>query len=167
MHYLTWDTGIIAALALLLAYSLLVRKHKSLATLVSVYVGYFIASIWGVTVSQFLHGDRVFGQLWINANVTTFTVQSVLLVAIAFLISSTIKLGGRRARYSMVEVAVYAVATMAVGISFILSFMTPEMRDSVMASSKIVPYIYQWRQWLTVLPAFAIVFFGLYGNEEG
>lgn len=167
MRLLTWDTGILAALGLLLAYSLLIRKHKSLATLVSVYVGYVMATVWGDQVAAFFAGDRVFlSQVWIRANASPFVVKAVLMIGVAFLLSSFIKLGGRRSKYSAPEVTVYAVATLALAVSLLVTFMAPEMRAQVLASSQIVPFIYRWNEWFTVLPIFAIIFFGIYGNED-
>lgn len=164
---LTWDSGIVAALGLLLAYSLLIRKHKSLATLVSVYVGYAMAMLWGERISQFFSGDRVFlSQVWIKANASPFLVKSIILVLVAFLLSSFIKLGGRRSRYSAIEVSAYAIATLAITVAFIVSFMEPAMRQQVLSASKIVPYIYDWREWIICAPVFLIVFFGIYGNDD-
>lgn len=167
MRFITWDSGIIAALALLLAYSLLIRKHKSLATLVSLYVAYVMASAWGERIAEFFAGNRVlFNQVWIKANASPPLVQAVLMVVIAFLLSSFIKLAGRRSRYSVVEVVIYAVCTLALAVMFILSFLSPAQREVAMASSKIVPYIYNWRQVILVVPVLAMIFFGIYGDDE-
>jgi hypothetical protein len=67
MRAITWDIGIAAALGLLLAYTILIRKHKALATLMSVYMAYFVAASWGSRLSQLLSGDRIlFNQVWIK-----------------------------------------------------------------------------------------------------
>ncbi|MEI6477480.1 MAG: hypothetical protein WCO52_00625 [bacterium] len=167
MNLLTWDTGIIASLGLLLAYSLLIRKHKSLATLVSVYAGYVMAAAWGATITQLFTGDRViFSSVWIKANASPWVVQSFLLVLVAFLLSSFIKLGGRRARYSAVEVTAYAIATLALAVACIVGFMPPPVLAHAEAGSKILPYIYQFRPWIMVVPVFVIIFFGIYSNED-
>ena len=167
MRFITWDSGILGGLALLLAYSLLIRKHKSLATLVSLYVAYVIASAWGERIAEFFAGNRVlFNQVWIQANASPPLVQAVLMILVAFLLSSFIKLAGRRSRYSMVEVAVYAVCTLALAVMFILSFLSPEQRALAMESSKLVPYIYNWREIILVVPVLAMIFFGIYADEE-
>jgi uncharacterized membrane protein SirB2 len=164
---ITWDIAIVAALGLLLAYSLLIRKHKSLATLVSVYVGYVMATAWGPTISQLFTGDRVLlSQVWIKANATPWVIQSLLLVLVAFLLSSFIKLGGRRARYSSAEVAVYSVATLALAVACIITFMPAGILAQVEHTSKIVPIIDKWKEWIMVAPVFIIIFFGLYTSDE-
>jgi hypothetical protein len=167
MKYLTWDIGILAALGLLLAYSLLIRKHKSLATLVCVYIGFVMANAWGERASAFFSGDRVFlSQMWIKANASPFVVQAVLMVGITFLVSSFVKLGGRRSRYSALEVAVYAICTMALAVMFLISFMSPEMREHAFAASRILPLVHQFREWVLAVPIVAVIFFGLYSEDE-
>lgn len=163
----TWDFGILAALGVLLAYTLLIRRHKALATLLSVYIAYLLAATWGTTVTEFFSGDRVIlKSVWIQANATPFAVQSVLLVVFTFLISAFMKLGGKRSKYSMVEVIMYAVSTLALTVMFMLSFMTPEVRDQAIHGSKILPYVYQWREWILGVPVIAVIFFGIYTNED-
>jgi hypothetical protein len=167
MQSISWDISIVAALGLLLAYSLLIRKHKALATLLSVYIAYLLAATWGSTVTEFFSGDRViFKSVWIQANATPFAVESILLVAFTFFISAFMKLGGKRSKYSIPEVVVYAVSTLALAVMFMLSFMTPDARDAAMHGSKILPYIYQYRQWILGVPIALVVFFGIYTNED-
>jgi hypothetical protein len=167
MKFITWDTGIVAAFAILLAYSLLIRKHKSLATLVSVYIAYVMASTWGDAITAYLSGDRVvLNQVWIKANASPLLVQSLLMVLVALLLSAFLKLGGRRSKYSAVEVMAYTVSATALTIMFIISFMTPEQLAHTLTISRLVPYIYKWRQIILVVPVFVMVFFGIYGNEE-
>lgn len=168
MRLLTWDTGILAALGLLLAYSLLLRKHKALATLVSVYIAYLMTSTWGSFVAQFFTGDRVlFKSVWIQANLNTYTIQAILLVATTLLLSTFLKLGGKRSRYSFIEVVIYAVFTLALAVMFIISFMSPDIRQAAFASSHILPIVYQFRQWVLGLPVLLMVFFGIFTSEEG
>lgn len=165
--FLTWDTAILGTFGLLLAYSLLIRKHKSLATLVCVYIGYAISAALGMRIAEFFIGDRVvLQQGFIQVNASSFTVQSILMVLVAFLLSSFIKLGGKRSRYTAIEVVVYALATMALATMFVVSFMDPQMRAEVLKSSKIVPVIYNFREWILVAPVFIIIFFGIYSNPD-
>lgn len=167
MHALTWDIGILAAFALLLAFSLLIRRHKALATLVSVYIAYFVASSWGDKISSLLTGNQtILHQVWIKTNASPAAVQAVLLVLFTLLISMFIKLGGRRARYSVVEIVVYSICTVAVGAMFVLLFLPDTNREAVLAGSKIAPFIYKWRDWILMLPVIAIIYFGIYGDED-
>jgi hypothetical protein len=167
MKAITWDIGIAAALGLLLAYTILIRRHKSLATLMSVYMSYFVAASWGSRLAQLFSGDRVlFNQVWIRGALTPVVAQTLLLILFTFVISAFVKLGGSRARYSIVEVVLYSVCTVAVAVMFITLFMTPDGRELAFTHSKILPFIYQWRDWIMMVPVFIIIYFGIYGDEN-
>lgn len=167
MRAITWDIGIAAALGLLLAYTILIRRHKSLATLMSVYMSYFVAASWGTRLAALFSGDRVlFNQVWVRGVLTPFVAQALLLVVFTFVISAFLKLGGSRSRYSLLEVIIYAVCTVGVGVMFLTLFMTPETRDALFQHSKILPYMYQWRDWILMVPVFVIIYFGVYGDDE-
>ncbi len=167
MKFITWDAGIIAGFVILLAYSLLIRKHKALATLVSIYIAYVMASTWGPAVADFFAGNRVVAnQVWIRANVSPVLVQALMLFLVTFLISTFLKLGGKRSKYSSIEIVLYALGTMGLFVMFVLSFMTPEARDNTLQTSRLVPLIYHFRDWILVVPVFCMVFFGIYTSEE-
>ncbi len=167
MKAVTWDIGVIAALGLLLAYTLIIRKHKALATLVSVYVAYFVAASWGARLAQLFSGDRVlFNQVWIKGALTPFIAQAFLLIVFTFVLSAFLKLGGSRARYSVVEVVLYSICTVAVTIMFLTLFMTAEGRAIAFSHSKFLPFIYEWRDWILMVPVFVIIYFGIYGDDE-
>jgi len=167
MQFITWDVGIVAAFGVLLAYSLLIRKHKALATLVSVYIAYVVTSIWGDRVNEFFNGQRVLpNQIWVTIKASPFTIQVILLFVVTLLLSSFLKLGGRRSKYTAVEVLVYSVSALALLVLFMITFMTPAMRVQVIHVSKIVPFIYNWREWVLGLPVIFMIFFGIYTHEE-
>lgn len=167
MNSITWDIGIIAAFAILLAFCLLIRRPKALAALVSIYIAYSMASIWGTRLAEFFAGDRVFlNQLWIKANATPFASQVAVLTLVTFTLSAFLKLGGRRARYAVPEVTIYTAATIALAVVFVLSFMTSTLREQVLNSSRLALLIYSWREWILVLPVLVMIFFGIYADED-
>jgi hypothetical protein len=167
MKFITWDVGIVAAFGILLAYSLLIRKHKSLATLVSIYIAYVVTSIWGGRVEQFFSGDRVLlKQFWIKSSTSPFTIQVIFLLVVTLLLSSFIKLGSKKARYSPLEVALYTISALGLAVLFMTTFMSPEMRAQVMSTSKIVPFIYSWKEWFLGIPVLLMIFFGATSHEE-
>lgn len=168
MQGLTWDLGILIVTGILAAYSLFIRKHKALATLVSTYVAYFVATAWGERIAGFFSGERViFDNVWIKANATPFVIQIILLLLFIVLLSTFMKLAGRRSRYSAFEVVAYAICTVALACMLILLLMEPAQRDTILASSRIAPIIYNWREWVLVIPVFVMIYFGIFGEEEG
>lgn len=167
MQNLTWDISILLGLGILVAYSVFIRRHKSLATLVSVYVAYFVATAWGDKIAGFFSGEQIlFNNLWIQANVTPFAVEIAVLILFTVLLSTFLKLGGRRSRYALVEVISYAICTVALLLLFILLLMPPDQRDGILAISKIAPVIFEWREWVVVLPIFIMVYFGIVNDDD-
>jgi len=166
MKFLTWDIGLLAALGILLAYSILIRKHKALAVLVSVYISYVMTTLWGDQVVQFFTGQRVAFNVWIQANASPFFIKAILFIILVLLLSSFVKLGGKRSKYSMPEVVVYSICAVTLSGLLLVTLMGEPYQSQVLAHSKILPILYTWRQWVLGLPVFAMILFGIYGNEE-
>ena len=166
MKFITWDVGILAALCILLAYSILIRKHKALAVLVSVYISYVMTTLWGDQVVQFFTGQRVAFSLWIQASGSPFLIRSILFGVLVVLLSSFIKLGGKRSKYSIVEVVAYSVCAVALAALLITTLMPADYQRQILAHSLTLPVLYAWRQWVLGLPVFVMILFGIYGNED-
>ena len=167
MQALTWDIGCGAVLALLVAYTVLIRRHKSLATLVSVYIAYFVATAWGERFSALLSGDQVLlHSVWIRAHASPELVQSLLLIIFTFVISAFLKLGGKRSRYGTFEIVTYAICTVAVGSVFVLLFLPDAMRETIIATSRVAPFLYKWREFIMMIPVIAIIYFGIYASDD-
>jgi len=167
MQGVTWDVGIGIAAAVLFAYSFFIRRHKSLATLVSVDIAFLIAQNWGTPLAQLFSGDRViFSNVWIQGNITPFVVKVGLFVLLMILLSTFMKLGGKRARYGILEVAVYTICLVALTIVYALLLMPEGMQTAIASESVVVKFLLEWKDWVQVLPVFVIVYFGIYGDEE-
>jgi len=167
MHFLTWDTGIVAALVLLLLYSLVIQKHKALSVLLSMYVAYVVASTWGDQVVDFFLGSRTLpGGVWVKANLAPYEVRVGLFVLATIVLASFVKIGARRAKYGTLEVVAYSVLTIALGALFILFFMDPTSRALAVSHSRLLPLVIMFKQWILGLPVVAMVLFGIYGSEE-
>jgi hypothetical protein len=166
MKFLTWDVGILAALCILLAYSILIRKHKALAVLVSVYISYVMTTLWGDQVVQFFTGQRVAFNVWIQANASPFLIRAILFGLLTILLSSFIKLGGKRSKYSIVEVVAYSVCAVALAGLLLVTLMPADYQHQVLAHSLVLPVLYAWREWVLGIPVFVMILFGIYGNED-
>ena len=167
MRFLTWDTGIVAAFALLLAYCLLMQRHKALAALISGYIAYLLTVAYGTAIAGFFTGDRVIlKSVWIQTNTTPFTVQAAFFILATLVLTIFLKLSGKRSRFSVAEVILYVMATVLLESMFITSLMSDSVRTDVFAVSKILPLVYQFRQWIIGLPIILILAFGLSRGEE-
>ena len=168
MSFLTWDTGIVAAFAVMLAYCLLLQRHKALAALISSYVAYVLTVAYGSSVAGFFTGDKViFKSVWVQANATPFAVEMAFFLLTIVVLTIFLKLSGKRSKFKIVEVVLYIVAATLLAVMFITSLMPDDVRANVFAVSKIVPLVYQFRQWIIGLPIILILIFGLSrGGEE-
>lgn len=167
MQGVTWDVGIGIVAAILFVYSFFIRRHKALATVVSVYVAFLIAQNWGDPLAELFSGDRViFNNVWIQGNITPFVVKISLLSLLVVLLSTFMKLGGRRSRYGLLEVAVYTVSLVALSLTYALLLMPSDMRIAIAEDSYVVRFLIDWKDWVQVVPVFAIIYFGIYGDEE-
>jgi len=166
MKELTWDVGILAVLGIVLAYSLLIRKHTSLAALVSVYIAYVMTSLWGDQVVQFFSGQRVAFNVWIQANSSPYLIRAILFGVLIILLTAFIKLGGKRSRYSMPEVALYSISAVMLATVLLATLMPADYQHVVLGQSKIMAFMFNWRQVILGLPVFLIILFGIYGNED-
>lgn len=165
--FLTWDIAIVSSLAILLAFSIIIHRAKALAILVGLYISFYISSVWGVRIAQFFAGNRVLmDQIWIKSSISTYMVQSILLFVITILLAAFLKLGGKRSKYSIVEVTLYSICAVALALVFIVSFMPMDVLQINLEHSYILPIIYHWREWILILPVFVMVFFGIYSDEN-
>jgi hypothetical protein len=162
---LSWDAIILTIAGVLAAYSIVVRRHKALATLVAAYIGYLVAVVWGPRLAGLFSADSA-GGVWVAASVTPYMVSIALLLIVTFLLSSFMKLGGKRGRYGILEVIVYALLTVLLILVALLMLMPESMRAEVFLSSRIAPFVYAWREWVIALPVFAMVYFGVFRDEE-
>lgn len=154
-------------LGAILVFALVFRKHKALAMLVSTYIAFFVTNAWSGPVLGFLNGDRmVFSNVWIRANANLYTVSLILFFLFILLLSLFVKLGGKRNRYSSVEVVIYCICTTALWLSFILQVMPESLRDLVIHGSKVAPYIWDYRDYILVAPVLLMIYFGIYHAEE-
>lgn len=167
MRSITWDVALIAIAVILLAYTFLIKRHKSLTALIAVYISYIVTVNWGNVVVGLFTGDRlIFKQMWIKANAAPHLVQIGLFIILALLIFFFTKFIGKRSRYSFLEVALYSVSAVSLGAIFVVAFLPIDIRTQALASSKILPYLYNWREWLVLAPVLIMIAFGIYSSEE-
>lgn len=167
MKYITWDIGIIAVACILLAYSFLIKRHKALASLVSVYIAYLVVLTWGDKVVGLFVGDRVvFNSVWIKSNAPSYVIQAITFVSVSFILMNFLKLSGKRSKYSLPEITVYSICAVALATVYVISFLPLDVRNQVVAGSKIVPYLYNYREWVVLAPVLVMIFFGLYHDDD-
>ena len=167
MRPITWDIIIASVFLILLLFCLLIRRHKALSALVSVYIAYIVTVNWGDKTAGLFTGERVlFGFVWLKSAVPSYIVQASLFLLIAVLIMTLVKFSGKRSHYSTLEVSVYVTLAVALGTVFLVAFLPSDIRAKVFSSSKIVPIIYKCRDYIVLIPVIAMMFFGVYNSDD-
>src|SRR3989304_9603201 len=154
----SWDLVIGIFLAIGIGYAFLLGREKILTTIVSTYIGFVIATIWGDAFTKFL---SMIPQDTVQNNATSFTVK-VGLFAI-FTILLTLK-GGYGAKPSGAKSLIEMGATGLLGllngtfaIASVLSFATEKSISTIATASKIATYAQNYYTWWIVLPALVIL----------
>jgi hypothetical protein len=167
MKSITWDIAILAVGGIFLAYCLLIRKQKSLAALVSVYLAYLVTLSWGDWIAGLFFGERVLlNSVWIKSRAAPYMIEIGLYFLLVTLLTLFMKQGGRRSRYALGETVLYCVLATAFATMAVVSLLPAEVRTTVIAGSKLVPYVYNYREWAVLAPVLVMVFFGITRDEE-
>lgn len=140
------------------AYTVLLRREKAIATLAATYISLVVTNNFGQTIYEFFNGNKVLaGQIWVrsNASLTTVMIGTFLLGIIFFggAISSSV----HKSDSTAIEVTIISALTIALILSSVLTFMTPEMRDGFIATSKVVASIVKFGPAWAIVPPFALI----------
>lgn len=143
------------------AYTLLLRREKAVATLAATYMSLVIANAFGQTIFEFFNGNKVVAnQIWVRSNASLTTVMiATFVIGIVFL-SGAISTHIHRSESSAVEVIIISALNIALVISTIFSFMSPDMRAGYVAGSKIAQIIVQNNLIWIVLPPIGLLTLG-------
>lgn len=165
----TWDLFLILFFIIGVAYGFILQRDKTVITLISVYVALVITQVLTGPIQEFFAGDRtILGQFFIKANVSTFTVQSVLFAGVIALVSAKSGISGRDSGglMSPIEVFGFSVLNTALIASSIFYFMPEAMRAGFDETSRIAHFLIQYHIWWMILPVVLLIITGFRrGNE--
>lgn len=166
----TWDLFLILFFIIGVAYGFILQRDKTVITLISVYVALVITQVLTGPIQEFFVGDRtILGQFFIKANVSTFTVQTVLFAGIIALVSAKSGISGRDSGgglMSPIEVFGFSVLNTALIASSIFYFMPEAMRAGFDETSRIAHFLIQYHIWWMILPIVLLIITGFRrGNE--
>lgn len=159
----TWDLFLTLFFIIGVAYGFILQRDKTIITLISVYVALVVTQVLAGPVQEFFAGEKtLFGQFFINANVSPFTIQMVLFAGIIALVSAKSGLAGRESGglMSPIEVFGYSALNTALIISSIFFFMPEAMRAGFDETSKIAHFLIQFHTWWIILPVALLIFTG-------
>lgn len=159
MQLPTWDVFIGIAFVIGVAYGFVLRREKTITTLLSTYIGLVIASSFSDSIYSFFQGDTVIAnQVWIKSNASLTTISIAVFLISTFLVSGSINSSSTRSGdTSPLEVIIFSALNVALIISVILGFLPEEVRASTIEGSRAANMIYAFRTWWVVVPPIALI----------
>jgi hypothetical protein len=142
-------------------YTLLLRRDKAVSTLAATYIALVVTNNFGQTIFEFFNGNKVVAnQIWIRSNASLTTVMIVTFLLLTVFLSGAISAHIHRAESSATEVIILSALNIALMISAIFSFMSPDMRANYLNGSKIAQIIASNTLIWTILPPLALIGLG-------
>jgi len=159
MQLPTWDVFISLAFVIGVAYGFILRREKTITTLLSTYIGLVIASSFSDTIFSFFQGDTVIAnQVWIKSNASLSTISIAVFLISTLLVSGSINSSSTRSGdTSPLEVILFSALNVTLIISSILGFLPEEVRATTIEGSKAASTIFAFRTWWVIVPPVALV----------
>jgi hypothetical protein len=112
-------------------------------------------------------GDRViFQSVWIKSNLPPHVILAGFFLILLLLLTFFLKLGGKRSRYGALEVLFYCVGAVTLAAVFTMAFLPGDLRAHILSQSKVMPFLNNFREWVTVAPVILILIFGIGKDDE-
>ena len=158
----SWDLFIGLFMIIGVSYGFILQREKTTVTILASYVALVITQVLNPMIQGFFVGDKTIGSFFIRANVSPFTIQSVVFALVIVLLVTRSGIAGQRAKglLSPIEVMIYSVLNSTLILSTILSFLPEEQKVSIAESSKLASKMVQYQTWWIVLPIIALIVIG-------
>lgn len=171
MNLPSWDVFLTIFFIIGIAYGFLLQRDKIILSLVSVYIAIVVASSFGIVVQKFFAGDKMlFGQVWIRANASLFTIEIILFALTIFLVSARSSFLTKKSRSSSglppIEILAYSFFNTVLIISSVISFLPDATRQHLLESSKLASRIMNLQLWWIILPVILLIFTGFSRGER-
>jgi len=166
----TWDLFITLFFVIGVGYGAIMQREKILSTLVSVYIGMAVATVWGPKVYAFLQGNNVFfNQLFIRTNASEFTVKTFIFAAIVVLLTIkgdfSVSLQKIEGFVSSIFVFIYSFLNTGLIISTVIFFLPAAARQSMVMQSNLAEFVVDYRLAWVVLPALLMIVGGFLSSK--
>lgn len=159
----SWDVFIIIFLVIAVGFGFIMQRDRVVSFLLSIYTGIVVSSVVVEPIRLFFTGNKTFANsVWIQANISPFTIQAVVFLVVAFLVAGKSGLGGKSTRglLSPIEIIAYSFFNAVLLLSAVATFMPPEMRQGLQETSKMARFIIDYRLFWTIAPVLLIIVTG-------
>lgn len=163
----SWDMFLILFLIMGIAYGVMLQRDKVVVTMISIYVALVVTAIIFPSVQQFFAGEKaILNQVFIKSNANSFTIQTVLFLAIIAVVTAKSGLSGHDEGVSPFAIFGFSFLNIALILSSILFFMPEVQREGIVAGSKIARFFVDYRIWWLILPVVLLIFTGWSKSKE-
>lgn len=159
----SWDVFIIIFLIIAVGFGFIMQRDRVVSFLLSIYAGIVVSTAVVEPIRLFFTGNKTLADsVWIQANVSPFTIQAVIFLLVSFLVAGKSGLGGKSTRglLSPIEIIAYSFFNAILLLSAVASFMPPELRQGLQESSKMARFIVTYRLFWTIAPVVLIIVTG-------
>jgi len=157
----SWDLFIVLFFIALTAYGFLLQRDKAVVTMISIYVALVVTTILVSPIQGFFSGEKaIMNQLFIRSSANSFTIQTVVFLAIIGLISTKSGIEGKDGGSSLIEIFIFSFLNAALIVSSILFFMDAGKREAVVETSKLAKILVNYQAWWVVLPVVLLIITG-------
>jgi hypothetical protein len=163
----TWDlfVGIIFVIGMVYGFAL--QKERVFTSLLAVYVGIVITSIWGQKFFDFFQGkNMIMNSVWIQSNAKPSTINIIIFLAIVALVTAKAPIGLLRSWsiVSPLETIAYSLINTALLLCTILRNLPPETQNHILEQSKFLVKLNNFYGILLVAPLVLLI---LITNRRG
>lgn len=163
----SWDMFLLLFLIMGIAYGLMLQRDKVVVTMISIYVGLVVTAILFPSVQQFFAGEKaIMNQFFIKSNTNSFTIQTILFLAIIAIVTAKSGLVAHDSEMSPFIIFGFSFLNVALILSSILFFMPDGQREGIIEGSKIARFLVNYRVWWLILPVVLLIFTGWSKSKE-
>ncbi len=157
----SWDLVITLAFVIGITYGFVMLRDRILVMLLSLYGGIIIANTLAEPVQKFFNGDiAILNKLWVESSASPFMIKLVLFGLVILILNAKGGIVGRRGQFNMLEMAAYSFFNVAIGLSAVFSFMTPDKLAAFTSASKLVTLVVQHQNLWLVAPLIVLAALG-------
>lgn len=163
----TWDLFVGIVFVIGVVYGFALQRERVFTSLLAIYVGIVITSIWGQKLFDFFQGNNMaFNSVWIQSNAQPSTINIIIFLGIVTLITAKAPIGFLRSWsiVSPLETVAYSMLNTALLLCTILRNLPPETQNHILEQSKFLVKLNSFYGLILVAP---LVLLLLVTNRRG
>ena len=163
----TWDLFVGIVFVIGVVYGFALQRERVFTSLLAIYVGIVITSIWGQKFFDFFQGkDMIFNSVWIQSNAKPSTINIVIFLAIVALITAKAPIGLLRSWsiISPLETVAYSLTNTALLLCTVLRNLPAETQNHILEQSRFLVKLNNYYGLILVVPLVLLV---LVTNRRG